>query len=57
MGVIMNADKEKFDDWLEPKHNSESFELTEIDRATYDTLLSTSVKKVPDKLESLKWGK
>ena len=49
----------RFEPWMcsYPKHNSVSFELSEIDRATYDTLLSTSVKKVPDKLESLKWGK
>ena len=49
----------RFEPWMcsYPKHNPESFELTEIDRVTYDTLLSTSVKKVPDKLESLKWGK
>ena len=39
-----------------PKHNDDSFELSEIDKSKYENLVSSSVKKVPDKLKSLKWG-
>lgn len=60
--VTLSAGKHyqvKFEPWLcnYPKRNLTSFTIEEIDKSKYDSLVSKTIKSIPDKLGSLKWGK